>query len=181
MTADGSVSLGVMIGVFWIREWRPIEWHQCRQLFICLHICSLCVHVTVVGWERRAVTYNSDWFCADAWYLLLSLLFSLYPTSFQSSRHVMLQRVELLTVPVPFSLQTPTGLYTACFRGTMRCCAWRVDAVRVRFPSPVCVDSVARSLVFRDDRRGRRAHHSASFAQQDDEGTSPERADLERG
>ncbi len=34
-----------MIGVFWKRESRPIQWHQCRlltrKLFLCLHIYSL--------------------------------------------------------------------------------------------------------------------------------------------
>ncbi len=40
--------LGVMIGVFWKRESRPIQCHQRRlltcQIFFCLHIYSLCMH-----------------------------------------------------------------------------------------------------------------------------------------
>ncbi len=67
LLAERFVFLGLMIGVFWTRESRPIKskWHQCRlstrQVFFCLHMCSLWFHLWLA--DNRAST--SSW--TQAW------------------------------------------------------------------------------------------------------------------
>ncbi len=46
-----------MIGVFWKKESRSIEWYHMLLLKLCLHIYSLWFEPRIGTWETRSVVY----------------------------------------------------------------------------------------------------------------------------
>jgi hypothetical protein len=80
--------LGVNIGVFWKRESRPIEWHQChlsiRQFFVCTSIvyARIVLEATPIRPTVESASLQLDLYNFSLWGVLFEVaLPNLWPTT----------------------------------------------------------------------------------------------------